>query len=225
LKVLQKNLQKVQRSGRVIDNLLPETEDPASSPTFWINKWVDYTEKHGISYQLCDNSIGVLFNDFTHILLMADEKSLLYIERNGAEAYHSLKTYPKEMEKKITMLLNFKEYMQDLLTMGDKDPDDDDMTRLPYLLEWFRTRNAIVFMLNDGTVQINFFQDHTKMILCPILNAVTYINEKCQFRTYRVDQLEFLGSSEELNHRLRYACKVLDRICTKNANSGPVSRV
>jgi polo-like kinase 1 len=97
------------------------------------------------------------------------------------------------------------------------------MTRLPYLLEWFRTRNAIVFMLNDGTVQINFFQDHTKMILCPLMNAVTYINEKREFRTYRVSLLESLGSSKELNSRLRYGCEILERIYNKTADSAPMN--
>ena len=49
-----------------------EAEDPASMPVFWICKWVDYTDKYGLGYQLCDNSIGVLFNDFSRLLLGAD---------------------------------------------------------------------------------------------------------------------------------------------------------
>lgn len=52
--------------------LTDEAEDPASMPVFWICKWVDYTDKYGLGYQLCDNSIGVLFNDFSKLLLGAD---------------------------------------------------------------------------------------------------------------------------------------------------------
>lgn len=38
----------------------------------WICKWVDYSDKYGLGYQLCDDSIGVLFNDFTKLLLLPD---------------------------------------------------------------------------------------------------------------------------------------------------------
>lgn len=38
--------------------------------------------------------------------------------------------------------------------------------------------------------QINFFEDHTKIILCPLMGAVTYIDEKRNFKTYRLASLE-----------------------------------
>ena len=41
-------------------------------PIFWVSKWVDYSDKYGIGYQLCDNSVGTLFNDCTRLLLSAD---------------------------------------------------------------------------------------------------------------------------------------------------------
>lgn len=54
--------------------LSDEAEDPASMPVFWISKWVDYSDKYGLGYQLCDTSVGVLFNDSTRMLLGSDEK-------------------------------------------------------------------------------------------------------------------------------------------------------
>lgn len=50
-----------------------EAEDPASTPIFWVSKWVDYSDKYGLGYQLCDTSVGVLFNDSTRLLLGSDE--------------------------------------------------------------------------------------------------------------------------------------------------------
>ena len=41
--------------------------------------------------------------------------------------------------------------------------------------------------LTNGTMQINFFKDHTKIILCPLLGAVTYIDETRKNRTFRFD--------------------------------------
>ena len=41
-------------------------------PIYWVSKWVDYSDKYGLGYQLCDNSVGVLFNDSTRLLLLAN---------------------------------------------------------------------------------------------------------------------------------------------------------
>ena len=49
-----------------------ESEDPASQPVFWVSKWVDYSDKYGLGYQLSDSSVGVLFNDSTRLLLGSD---------------------------------------------------------------------------------------------------------------------------------------------------------
>jgi len=219
LKDLSKNLDKLIKNTRTTDRLLEETEDPASTPIFWVSKWVDYTDKYGLGYQLCDKSIGVLFNDFTRIVVMADENHLQYIERTGEEQYHNMNNYPTPLNKKITLLKYFRNYMNEhLLKTGEKPVDGDDMTRLPYLKTWFRTRNAIVFLLTNGTVQINFFADHTKIILCPLMNAVTYVNAQRDFRTFKISLLEKFGCMKELLTRLRYAKDVLDRL--NNPKSG-----
>merc|ERR1719370_1941573 len=65
--------------------------------------------------------------------------------------------------------------------------------------------------LTNGTLQINFFQDHTKVILCPLMGAVTYIDEMKQHRTFRFDLIKEHGCSEELGTRLKY---VLEKVET-----------
>ena len=49
-----------------------EAEDPAYAPVYWVGKWVDYSDKYGFGYQLSDNSVGVLFNDLTRLILYQD---------------------------------------------------------------------------------------------------------------------------------------------------------
>ncbi len=39
----------------------------------WISKWVDYSNKYGLGYQLSDGSVGVLFNDGTKMVLAPDD--------------------------------------------------------------------------------------------------------------------------------------------------------
>ena len=50
-----------------------EAEDPKCAPIVWVSKWVDYSDKYGFGYALSDESIGVVFNDLTKLLLLADQ--------------------------------------------------------------------------------------------------------------------------------------------------------
>lgn len=56
------------------------------------------------------------------------------------------------------------------------------------------------------------WQDHTKLILCPLMAAVTYIDEKRDFRTYKLSLLEEFGCSKELASRIRYAKLMVEKL-------------
>lgn len=55
-------------------------------------------------------------------------------------------------------------------------------------------------------------QDHTKLILCPLMGAVTYIDEKREFRTYKLSLLEEFGCCKELASRIRYAKLMVEKL-------------
>lgn len=63
-------------------------------------------------------------------------------------------------------------------------------------------------------------QDHTKVILCPLMAAVTYIDEKRDFRTYRLSLLEEHGCCRELASRLRYARTMVEKLLSSKSASG-----
>ena len=42
--------------------------------------------------------------------------------------------------------------------------------------------------------QLNFFEDHTKLILCPLMGAVTYIDRQRNFRTFKLSLIQQVGS-------------------------------
>ncbi|XP_056265513.1 serine/threonine-protein kinase PLK1 [Pseudoliparis swirei] len=200
-----------------------EAEDPACVPIFWISKWVDYSDKYGLGYQLCDNSVGVLFNDYTRLIMYTDGDSLQYIDKAAVESYLSVRSFPAVHNKKITLLKYFRNYMSEHLLKAGANMarrDGDELARLPYLSLWFRTKSAIVLHLSNGTVQINFFQDHTKLILCPLMGAVTYIDEKREFRTYKLSLLDEFGCCKELASRIRYAKLMVEKLLeTKHSSS------
>lgn len=147
-----------------------DAEHPASMPCYWVSKWVDYTDRYGIGYQLCDNSIGVLFNDSTKLILMPDESNFHYVDKNGVEEYYKYENYgPENLMKKITLFRYFRNYMNShLMKMGEGQKqqlgEKEDMVRVPYLNIWFRTSSAIVFHLTNGTVQVNFHCFNLKSI-------------------------------------------------------------
>ncbi|XP_077305442.1 serine/threonine-protein kinase PLK1 [Lithobates pipiens] len=200
-----------------------EAEDPACNPIFWVSKWVDYSDKYGLGYQLCDNSVGVLFNDSTRLIMYNDGDSLQYIERNNSESYLNVRSYPSALTKKITLLKYFRNYMSEHLLKAGANitpREGDELARLPFLRTWFRTRSAIILHLSNGTVQINFFQDHTKIILCPLMAAVSYIDEKREFHTFKLSLLEEFGCSKELASRLRYARTMVEKL--QSSKSGAI---
>jgi len=196
-----------------------EVEDPKASPMVWVSKWVDYSDKYGFGYALCDESIGVVFNDLTKLLLLSDNTNIHYIDFEGGEHYYTLKEYPAMLEKKVKLLNYFMNYMKEHLLKagaGMQMREGDELSRIPFLRTWFRTSRAVVMFLTNGTLQINFFKDHTKVILCPLMGAVTYIDGERKARTFRLDLIEKFGCSEELTTRLIYCFEKVDNMLKSN---------
>ena len=67
-------------------------------------------------------------------------------------------------------------------------------------------------------MQINFFQDHTKVILCPLMGAVTYIDDEREAHTYRLQLIADLGCSKALASRLRYTHAMVQRLLTAKSS-------
>ena len=74
-----------------ISNQEEECEDPKAVPLYWVAKWVDYSDKYGFGYALSDDSIGVVFNDLTKLLLLSDGR-LVYIHQNNRPGKNSNKS-------------------------------------------------------------------------------------------------------------------------------------
>jgi len=200
-----------------------EAEDPKAQPIVWVSKWVDYSDKYGFGYSLNDDSIGVVFNDLTKLLLLADGLNIHYIDYESSEHYYTMNEFPATVEKKVKLLNYFRNYMKEHLLKAGANMEvreEDQLSRIPALKTWFRTSRAVVMHLTNGTMQINFFKDHTKIILCPLLGAVTYIDESRKNRTFRFDLLEKFGCSPELASRLNYAYDKVETMLNSKAGTG-----
>lgn len=132
--------------------------DPAAQPVIWISKWVDYSDKYGFGYQLSDDGVGVMYNDGTRLIMLANGFNIHYINREGDELYYTVKEYPANLEKKMKLMNFFLKYMNEHLMKAGGSialKQSDSFSRIPYMHQWFRTQTAVVMQLTNGTVQVS----------------------------------------------------------------------
>jgi len=190
-------------------------------PDVWVKKWVDYSSKYGLGYLLSNSAIGVFFNDSSKIILDSKGFHFDYLERKGADRQdvtsgHTLTEYPKELQKKVTLLQHFRSYLEE----GGK-PKEQENEELPakekstiYVKKWMRTKHAILFRLSNKIVQV-IFQDHTEIILSSESRVVTFVNKKAERMTYPLTSaLE--STNMEMVKRLRYTKDLLTHMLNGN---------
>ncbi|XP_070172234.1 serine/threonine-protein kinase polo [Polyergus mexicanus] len=204
------------KSSKDVTSSGDEMTDPAAQPVIWISKWVDYSDKYGFGYQLSDDGVGVMYNDGTRLIMLANGFNIHYINREGDELYYTVKEYPANLEKKMKLMNFFLKYMNEHLMKAGGSiavKQSDSLSRIPYIHQWFRTQSAVVMQLTNGTVQVNFM-DHTKIIMCPLMAAVTYIDHDKNFRTYRFQTIQENGCSKGLAKNLMYAYEKIGLMLT-----------
>ena len=208
-------------------------------PDTWVKKWVDYSSKYGLGYLLSNGYSGVFFNDSSKIILNPETKVFFYIERRSSDRQevivtHTMDDYPKEtLQKKVTLLQHFKNYLEGDNTTSSKNEDKDkekeeneekekekdkdkEIGEKPftYVKKWMRTRHAIMFRLSNKIVQV-CFQDHTEIILSSESRIVTYVNKKGDRSTYPLSSaLE--NSNYEMTKRLKYTKDILTHMLNMN---------
>lgn len=147
----------------------------------WVKKWVDYSSKYGLGYYLSNDATGVFFNDSTKIVLDPNGYHFDYMERRSSDRQdigkeYTLTEYPKELQKKVTLLQHFRSYLegsdkpkdqQQLPNMqgapqqiqqnqDEEFPKQRKVKDIVYVKKWMRTRHAIMFRLSNKVVQVNF---------------------------------------------------------------------
>ena len=209
-------------------------------PDTWVKKWVDYSSKYGLGYLLSNGYSGVFFNDSSKIILNPETKKFFYIERRSPDRQevivtHNMDSYPKELQKKVTLLQHFKNYLEGDNSSSSTKTDDKDKDKeenngennkneekekeicekpFTYVKKWMRTRHAIMFRLSNKIVQV-CFQDHTEIILSSESRIVTYVNKKGDRSTYPLSSaLE--NSNYEMTKRLKYTKDILTHMLNMN---------
>ena len=130
----------------------------------WVKKWVDYSTKYGLGYYLSNEATGVFFNDSTKIILDPNGHHIDYMERRSSDrqdvgSKYTLTEYPKDLQKKVTLLQHFWSYLEGnekpKPPIGDKANEAAAARKIDevvYVKKWMRTRHAIMFRLSNKVV-------------------------------------------------------------------------
>lgn len=103
--------------------------NPFLAAKVWVVRYVDYTSKYGLGFLFNTGSAGVFFNDSTKIVLSADGTVFQYTERRRRDSSlgsehssqkHLITSYPPELQKKVTLLKHFRNYLIDQQKNGVK---------------------------------------------------------------------------------------------------------
>lgn len=193
---------------------------PSGAPPPWagsallVTKWIDYSNKFGFGFQLSDRTVGVLFNDATHLSFSPDRLRLEYRDNHGSMEAHAPSSMPASLQEKYGLLKYFAHYMEENLTEGGDVPKGPARKKKPlvHLQRWMRTDRAVIMQLSCSMLQVNFFGDHTKLVLSaerPERPLVLYVDEQRRTVAYTLAAIARFGCDEALQERLRFALGAL----------------
>lgn len=207
-------------------NSVPTTE--LCEAKKWVTRYVDYTSKYGLGFLLNDGSAGVYFNDSTKAVLAPGGDVFQYVERRRAHnmdnrrdppyKIYTLAEYPEDLNKKVTLLKHFRNYLLEQEQKSDETNqctesakiDEDKGEDLVYLKKWVRTRHAILFRLSNRTVQVVFY-DHTEVLLSCEARVVTYVDKSQKRTVYSISDIT-KDNKSDIAKRLKYAMDILHQL-------------
>jgi len=186
----------------------------------YVRKWVDYSSKYGMGYILSNNAIGVYFNDSSKVLLDPNGQNFDYIERKPTDKQdsitsHTMTEYPKDLAKKVTLLLHFKSYLDgDSKQQPPEEQPTDSSSSSVYVKKWMKTKHALMFRLSNRIVQVTF-TDKTEIILSSENKLVTYVTKLGERLTFPL-ATALDSNNHEMAKRLRYTKEILTHMLNKN---------
>lgn len=190
-----------------------------------VSKWVDYSHRYGLGYQLSNDSTGVYFNDATSIILPSRSSRFDIIASSGSTNDHLIDSPPRDLEKKVSLLKYFRGYMSTHLNNTATDSSSSltkgaRVTENCYMTHYWRTKAGMLFRLSDGTLQLNF-TDHSKLMM-----PQPVVMTACIIRYVSVDKVtttRSLGSAikdPECREKIDCAAKILQNFCELEGRAG-----
>uniref|UniRef100_A0A0K0FV71 Polo kinase n=1 Tax=Strongyloides venezuelensis TaxID=75913 RepID=A0A0K0FV71_STRVS len=178
-----------------------------------VSMWMNLSEDYGLAYQLCDSSVGVLYRDNTRLIVDDSMKNFQYIDERSVREYFEYDRCPNELDKKLKSLGHIKNYMEtdSLPNRPVKEKEIGIVDGgIPVLLKWKKDSESICFLLSNGVLQINFFDNHTKIIVSASTESISIIGENNRLKTYSIKKLSLIGLDKVMKKRVLYIMKVIE---------------
>ena len=185
----------------------------------YVKKWVDYSVKYGVGYLLSNGNTGVFFNDYTKIIYNPKTNYFEYLEKQPNQRQdkfrcYYLNSYPKDLSKKVTLLIHFKSYLEQSKTQPTQPDDHAEevpvsmrLDPMVYLKKVMKTRNAQLLRLSNKIVQV-VFSDKTEIILSSESKLVTYVDKEGQRQKYPINTA-MESQNTQMAKRLKYTKDIL----------------
>jgi len=149
------------------------------------------------------------------MILHENGEQVQYLHKDMREEMCTIGVHPSELQKKISLVKYFRKYMNDhLLKAGAAcaPAEGDSLARLPCLRTWFRTRSAICLWLSNGTIQVNWFESHDKLVFCPKMEAITMLLSDGNSITFKASLVAKLGITRDMYEKLKYARNMVRKL-------------
>uniref|UniRef100_A0AAR2L1V6 Serine/threonine-protein kinase PLK n=1 Tax=Pygocentrus nattereri TaxID=42514 RepID=A0AAR2L1V6_PYGNA len=170
-------------------------------PFIWVTKWVDYSNKYGFGYQLSNQNVGVLFNEGTHLSLCDQRRTVHYCLTNNKHFTFQVDSLPEQLQSQKHIVELMANYMEQNLMES----------MLKHKMAAYQVDETFPCLMALSSSQVNFYTDHTKVILCKSSDSylLTYISRERVSYSYPLSILRECGCSSELQHRLHYVVQLL----------------
>uniref|UniRef100_A0A8C6VCI1 polo kinase n=1 Tax=Naja naja TaxID=35670 RepID=A0A8C6VCI1_NAJNA len=178
-----------------------------ASPAHMATKWVDYSNKYRFGYLLSNGSTAVLLPDGTHMAFCPQHH-----EVDAAESF-GWQEVPLCLATKRRVLHFFTRYMQRWLQEGSPcQTSPGRPTRNLSLLHFAKSDKALLMLFSDGTLQVNFYHNRTKIVFSRSAEGedlLTFVDcQRCS-STFPLGTLARQGWTLPLRERVQYALHLL----------------
>lgn len=213
----------------------PDTiSEPSTDCPVFVAKWVDFSQKGGLTYQLTNDQVGIL--SFSGLTLTFDPHSNNHYAHRGYDSDPTsfdtqlLTTDMKRHDygREVKLLKGYYNYMSKNLCKSEHstlfDPKNHIIVR-----RHVRQDSYVIFELTDGSFQFNF-PDHIKLIISKDAKYLSVIDSSRQLHTFKMMQVFRLCRSDaeiteqsrmfrklQLSHKLDYCEQKLKRLWMKDS--------
>ncbi|XP_032802654.2 serine/threonine-protein kinase PLK3-like isoform X1 [Petromyzon marinus] len=212
-------LQPQQQEQEKVDseNKVPPGDQGSSKRRgLWVTKWVDHSNRLGFGYKLSDGSVGVLSNEGSHFRLLSDATTVQHQAEVGTATTFDLTSPPHHMTRVVATLRYFTQFMDQHLLEG-VDAASQRVERRSdetiFLVQWVKTDRAVLMLFSNNTVQVNFYRDHTKVVVFGESKGgdklLTFVNDRREASDYSAQQLGDSPHRALIRTRLAYALGLL----------------